>query len=270
MSMKFSPSISGPLQIGSRGPGVAAVQTGLNSALQPSPQLQADGVFGPKTAQAVRSFQQRRGLGADGVVGPQTAAALGLGYTSGGGGGMPAPPPGSPPAPGMPPPSGPPVPGGQPPGFVDLAAVSVIVEAIIAGSQRVGSRLLSWIDSDYVPQMVYDRVESILNGGMNTLASQLRGIARSAVPAGQDPALFITGRIRETLSRHTFALSNALQPLVGLPIIGGVASGYQRLVGSQMAAADAALDGLRSGGQSAQAAATRIMGIFDSVARQIG
>lgn len=267
----MSISISGPLQIGSRGPGVAAVQVALNSALQPSPQLQTDGVFGPKTAQAVRSFQQRRGLGADGVVGPKTAAALGLGYTSGGGGGgMPAPPPGSPPAPGVPPPSGPPVPGGQPPGFVDLSAVSLVVEAIITGYQRVTSRLLSWIDSDYVPQMVYDRVESTLNGAVNILATQLRGIARSAVPAGQDPALFITGRIREILSRQAFALSNALQPLVGLPIIGGVASGYQRVLGSMMAAADAALDGLRNGGQSAQAAATRILGIFDSIARQIG
>jgi hypothetical protein len=35
-----------------------------------------DGVFGPETAQAVRSLQQQQGLIVDGVMGPQTQAAL--------------------------------------------------------------------------------------------------------------------------------------------------------------------------------------------------
>lgn len=274
MSMRLPNAITGPLRTGSSGPSVVAVQIGLNTALNPSPGLTPDGAFGPKTAQAVRSFQQRNELGADGVVGPKTAAALGLNYLPGAGSApAPAPParpplPGRPPAP-SPPSSTPPAPG-VPPGFVNLTAVSVVVEAIISGYQRVASSLLSWIDSDYVPQLVYDRVASILNGAVNLLASQLRGIARSAIPAGQDPALFFTTRIRDILARQVSALSNALQPLVGLPIIGGVASGYQRILSNLMAAADVALDGLRSNGQSAQAAASRIIAIFDSVARQIG
>src|SRR5438094_10302039 len=37
---------------------------------------QIDGVFGPKTEAAVRSFQQGAGLTVDGIVGPQTWAAL--------------------------------------------------------------------------------------------------------------------------------------------------------------------------------------------------
>jgi peptidoglycan hydrolase-like protein with peptidoglycan-binding domain len=35
-----------------------------------------DGIFGPQTEQAVRSFQQGAGLGVDGIVGPRTWAAL--------------------------------------------------------------------------------------------------------------------------------------------------------------------------------------------------
>lgn len=50
------------------------VQQSLNNIL--SLQLQVDGIVGPKTRSAIRSFQQRQGLKVDGVVGPQTEQAL--------------------------------------------------------------------------------------------------------------------------------------------------------------------------------------------------
>jgi peptidoglycan hydrolase-like protein with peptidoglycan-binding domain len=257
-------SISGPLQMGSRGPHVATLQSRLNTVQSPSPNLQADGVFGMKTAQAVRAFQQRRGLSADGVVGPRTAAALGLSYAQGGGG--PAfPIPHSVPTGGTAPPNG----GNTPPGFVDLSAFNVVIEAIIAGFQRVAAQLLSWIDSDFVPQIIYDRVAGPINGAVNTLASRLRGITRQAVAVGQDPAGFVTDRIRDVLANAVSNVVNALQPLVGLPIIGGVAMRYQSVLRSLLSRADAVLNTLRAGGHAAQDVATRIAAMFNSIVSQL-
>lgn len=56
------------LRLGSRGDAVLALQTALG--------ISADGIFGPGTEQAVRSFQRRHDLADDGVAGPATQAAI--------------------------------------------------------------------------------------------------------------------------------------------------------------------------------------------------
>lgn len=62
------PTLSTNLQVGSRGPDVSQIQNLLG--------VQTDGVFGPKTQAAVKSFQAANGLVVDGIVGPKTFAAL--------------------------------------------------------------------------------------------------------------------------------------------------------------------------------------------------
>jgi peptidoglycan hydrolase-like protein with peptidoglycan-binding domain len=57
------------LSSGSEGRQVQLLQKALGD-------VKVDGVFGPETEAAVRSFQASRGLSVDGVVGPQTSAAL--------------------------------------------------------------------------------------------------------------------------------------------------------------------------------------------------
>lgn len=63
------------LKQGAKGTAVRELQTLLNRAGFDCGTV--DGSFGARTAQAVRSFQQSRGLTADGVVGPRTWSALG-------------------------------------------------------------------------------------------------------------------------------------------------------------------------------------------------
>ena len=54
----------------SRGADVAALQRALG--------VPADGVFGPQTERALRSYQRSHGLTVDGIAGPQTRGSLGL------------------------------------------------------------------------------------------------------------------------------------------------------------------------------------------------
>jgi hypothetical protein len=65
---------AGVLKPGASGAEVKSVQRALASAGQsPGP---IDGVYGPKTAQAVSAFQRSAGITVDGVYGPQTKKAL--------------------------------------------------------------------------------------------------------------------------------------------------------------------------------------------------
>ena len=66
---------TGPLlKRSAKGPDVRRLQERLNAH---GARLRVDGDFGPATEQAVRAFQQGRGLDVDGKVGPRTWAALG-------------------------------------------------------------------------------------------------------------------------------------------------------------------------------------------------
>ena len=56
-------------------PNVAALQVALRARGLYAGAV--DGVAGPRTGAAVRSFQRRAGIAVDGVAGPQTRSALG-------------------------------------------------------------------------------------------------------------------------------------------------------------------------------------------------
>lgn len=67
-------AIHGSLRRGDRGPEVSLLQQALEEVLgEPAA---VDGVFGPATERAVRTFQAQQGLVVDGVAGPRTRAAL--------------------------------------------------------------------------------------------------------------------------------------------------------------------------------------------------
>jgi peptidoglycan hydrolase-like protein with peptidoglycan-binding domain len=73
------------LRRGSEGDWVAYLQGQLEAqGHTPGP---LDGLFGPRTEAAVRSYQEANGCRVDGIVGPETWGALNAGGGSGGGGG---------------------------------------------------------------------------------------------------------------------------------------------------------------------------------------
>ena len=73
--MSFFEDLAGDLlKEGGKGEKIAALQKTLKSVgVDPG---NPDGVFGPKTKQAVTAFQKKMGLDTDGVVGPNTAKKL--------------------------------------------------------------------------------------------------------------------------------------------------------------------------------------------------
>lgn len=64
------------LRQGSHGSPVKYLQIRLNARLYPSPKLNIDGHFGPKTRAAVERFQTANHVDVDGVVGPTSWTAL--------------------------------------------------------------------------------------------------------------------------------------------------------------------------------------------------
>ncbi len=72
------------LRAGDAGEDVKYVQNALNTVrrgVKEIPPLDVDGMFGPKTENAVKAFQKYYGLAPDGVVGPLTWAKLGAEYS---------------------------------------------------------------------------------------------------------------------------------------------------------------------------------------------
>ena len=73
---KYYDSASALSKYGSRGTEVTNIQTRLKSWGYYTGTV--DGIYGWRTASAVRLFQSKNGLKVDGVAGPQTLAAIGL------------------------------------------------------------------------------------------------------------------------------------------------------------------------------------------------
>ena len=71
-----SPSSILPFPLTTEGDGGHPVRTLQHLLRAHGHQVAVDGIFGPRTAAAVRAFQQSRGLAADGDVGPLTWAAI--------------------------------------------------------------------------------------------------------------------------------------------------------------------------------------------------
>ena len=77
-----------PVKAGSTGEDVKFIQNALNSirrGVKEIPPLDVDGMYGPKTENAVKAFQKYYGLVPDGIVGPLTWARLGAEYSNSGG-----------------------------------------------------------------------------------------------------------------------------------------------------------------------------------------
>jgi hypothetical protein len=71
VAARIAPTVRPTIRQGARGVQVQALQRNLGG-------LVVDGIFGPKTTEAVKKFQRANGLRVDGIVGRQTWGALGL------------------------------------------------------------------------------------------------------------------------------------------------------------------------------------------------
>ena len=76
MTTRVQHAVPATIRQGSVGAGVELAQYELSRVLILSGSQDVDGRFGPRTARAVRDYQQQKGLAADGVVGPRTWTAM--------------------------------------------------------------------------------------------------------------------------------------------------------------------------------------------------
>ena len=80
MTTRVQLAVPATIRQGSIGAGVELAQYELSRVLILSGSQDVDGRFGPRTARAVRDYQQQKGLAADGVVGPRTWTAMLTGH----------------------------------------------------------------------------------------------------------------------------------------------------------------------------------------------
>jgi peptidoglycan hydrolase-like protein with peptidoglycan-binding domain len=64
------------LKKGAKGMQVSMLQTLLNLKTEAETDLATDGIFGPKTDEAVRGWQESQALAVDGIVGPKTWTSI--------------------------------------------------------------------------------------------------------------------------------------------------------------------------------------------------
>jgi murein L,D-transpeptidase YcbB/YkuD len=74
----FEPTTAVPptLRRGAKGDAVRLLQLALNERMEPSPNINVDGDFGPETEKAVKEFQEEHDLKETGVVDPETLERL--------------------------------------------------------------------------------------------------------------------------------------------------------------------------------------------------
>lgn len=258
------PSISGPLALGSHGPGVKILQTTLNRLL-PAFSLQVDGAFGTKTDAAVRMFQQSRSLVMDGIVGPRTAAALGLRYVAMAP--LPSPSP------------HPPLPGETPviPASGDGNSISQLVEAVIQGLTAIHGKVLAVFSAiEELPDVVLSEIRGLLSSPLQAAVSALREAGRVARAAPASAANILSGAIRSAFQKITAALEAVLGVLRRLPdFLGfdGITGKIQMIIMKIRRAVEAVIDiilrTLAGAGNSAAQAASAIAGVLLGVAAAI-
>jgi len=269
-------SIRGPLRVGSRSPDVRALQSALNGQPSTVPALEADGIFGLRTSQAVQRFQSARSLGVDGIVGPNTARMLGLAYTPapvytppapvvpGGGGGGASGGGGA----GSVIPGGGTVPAGPPSLQTELAA---LMDAVARGISNVASAVISLVQSiEAIPDAIIDSVRSTISGLCAQAASNIRAAASFIGVTVQDLVGTVFARIRDVLGRFISNVAGFLGRFTGLPLIGGTIA---EIIGSVRQVVEAVLstilNWMQAGATQVATGIQRVLNLFAAGAGRI-